>query len=46
MEFCRLCRKQRAVRNALRIGADTKPENGNISAEVLTIFILKEHMRL
>lgn len=37
---------RRAVRNALRIRADTKPENGDIFAEVLIVFILKENMRL
>lgn len=37
---------RRAVKNALRIRADTKPENGNIFAEVLVVLILKEHMRL
>lgn len=37
---------RRAVRNALRIRADTKPENGNTFAEVLVVLILKEHMRL
>lgn len=37
--------KRRAEKTALRIRADTKTENGNIFAEVLTVFILKEHMR-
>lgn len=37
---------RRAVRKAIRIGAVTKPENGNIFAEVLIVFILKDHVTL
>lgn len=32
-----------AGRNALRTRTDIEPENGNISAEVWIVFILKEH---